>query len=237
MEVNISVTAGERLLVSPEGNSILYAGLLYRVATVAFERCKLSGSKEDALSIIIFAASAIEAYLNELGEVSDTFGRASGDEILKTLSVVLKDAEDSRLPTTTKCMLAKKFMTGINYDRGANPYQNFALLIDLRNLLIHSKPRGNGIADPSSQDQRILRNLVTRRLCDDPANENFLANIATLKVAHFCCNAAAMMIQDLDASYTMPQVHGVALFSFISDPPEEGLSQTEAMFPIVDLPI
>lgn len=237
--MNLSLSPGEALLTTRSGDSVhyslLYSGMLYRIATLSFDRCKSFENQHDAISSIIFAAASLEAYLNELSEVCDAYGQAANDETLKTMASILKDAEESRLPTTTKCTLAKKFLTGCNYDRGANPYQDFSLLIDLRNILIHSRPRGRGISEPSNQDQKILRNLVIRGLCEEPMNDNFLKNIATLKVAHFCCNAGSNMIQDLANSYNFPQDCNVGILSVVGEIPDETLTRIQSMYPNVHL--
>ncbi len=53
---------------------------------------------------------------------------------------VMGDAEEAHARLESKFTLAKWILSGRNVNRGGQPYQDFALLMRLRNDLVHTKP-------------------------------------------------------------------------------------------------
>jgi hypothetical protein len=92
----------------------------------------------EALASIVLAAISSESFINELAEAAVLAPEPPAH--LKALGTMLAEAEKSRVSVESKYHLAKFVLTGEPFDKGASPYQEFALLIDLRNRLLHSKP-------------------------------------------------------------------------------------------------
>ena len=107
------------------------------------------GGQDSALVSVVFAAASLEAFLSEsvyLAEFSNYIARIKGDigaasETAATFAQVLDDAEDSRASIESKFHLANLVLTGKAYEKGASPYQDFRLLTDLRNALVHFKSK------------------------------------------------------------------------------------------------
>lgn len=93
------------------------------------------------LIAIVFAASAFEAFVNELAELTNGTGDTPGvnDPTIVRLSKALCEAEDRRRPTRVKYKLAGK-MLGKGFDRDRSPWQDLDLLIDIRNAIMHLRP-------------------------------------------------------------------------------------------------
>ncbi|HRH98626.1 MAG TPA: hypothetical protein PLB55_21970 [Prosthecobacter sp.] len=91
---------------------------------------------------IVFAAAAGEAFINEIAElcaqpVLDCSSRSA--VLSEDLATMLDEVEKSRGSTLLKLLVAMKTLSGKTFDKGANPYQDFATLMDLRNTIMHIK--------------------------------------------------------------------------------------------------
>lgn len=92
----------------------------------------------EALASIVLAAISSERFINEMTEFASW--DADNQTSLRTLGILLAEAEKSHATIELKYQLAKFTLTGQSFDRGASPYQDFALLVGLRNMLVHSRP-------------------------------------------------------------------------------------------------
>lgn len=98
-------------------------------------------AQRECLASVIFAAMSAEAFPNELQQLSlDISDKAREPESVRALGQILSDAEDSRLQLKAKYQLIMLILSGAVLDKGAQPFQDFALLVDVRNLIVHWKP-------------------------------------------------------------------------------------------------
>lgn len=133
--------------VTAAGKS-LSAATLFRVAKSACERLKevtssTSGGKEDALVSIVFSAATLEAFLNELPALLSAFPEFLKDEQpqVPTFVKLADEVESGKGSIKLKYVLAYSVLSGKPCDKTVNPYQDFSLLIEARNSLMHRKPR------------------------------------------------------------------------------------------------
>ena len=97
--------------------------------------------QRNALTSIVFATVSAEAFINELHHTACIWAsRPESPEWTKALCEILGEAEKSRSSIESKYQLAKFILSGRAFDKGAAPFQNFALLVDVRNLIVHAKP-------------------------------------------------------------------------------------------------
>lgn len=85
-----------------------------------------------ALTVYIMAVTALESFFNEV-----FFG--SSKRVIKS-KIALEILED--MDIRTKYYLTPQLLWGKTFDRGAEPYQSFNMLVTLRNYLIHYKMKG-----------------------------------------------------------------------------------------------
>jgi len=202
---------------------IANAGLLFRNA---LEVCQAISTPPDmvphrseALASILFAALATEAFVNELGELAKVFtiGRSDLPGWIATLTSILEEAEESKASVETKYQFAKFVLTGQPYDEGAQPYQDLALLTDVRNSLVHIKSVSAKMEKKDSGEYewteprlmvRLMRRLqeLSIKYSDDSlrrvterSDSNFvIADLVSLlssqSVATWACRAAAGII-------------------------------------------
>ena len=133
--------------ISAQGK-LLSADRLYFVAKNAYERLKVfssstSGGKDDALVVLLFCAAALEAFLNELPELLSMFPAPSASEPPQIASYVdlAEEVEANNGSTKLKYLIAYSILSGQPCKKGESPYQDFSLLVDIRNELLHAKPR------------------------------------------------------------------------------------------------
>jgi hypothetical protein len=192
------------------------SGCLFGIAKQAYERAK-AGAKHDRshesnepLIAIVFAAAAGEAFINEIGELASQpagsfpeLGPEPGQ--VQTLAGLLSEVEDARGTTNLKYLLGKLALSGKTFDKGANPYQDFAILMDLRNSLMHLK--FDRIESVKINEVRIhypgvvaklrSRNVLAQFEDDDNAVASWVFRISTPAVARWGCNATAAMVKDI----------------------------------------
>ncbi len=122
----------------------LNAGRLFRHAVEtcqAIPPAPMGQHEREALSSIVLAVISCESFINELPEIAKQWSSdARRPGWLKAVTQMLEQAEQSRASIESKYQLAKFIFTAEPFDKGAMPFQDFALLIEVRNILIHAKP-------------------------------------------------------------------------------------------------
>jgi len=82
-----------------------------------------------------------EAFINEIPQLA---AEAAGDSTepgwVKAMGEIVGAAEESHAPIESKYHLASLVLTGHVFDKGVQPFQDFKILVDLRNLVVHTKP-------------------------------------------------------------------------------------------------
>jgi hypothetical protein len=190
------------------------SGCLFLIAKQAYERAK-AGAKHDRshestepLISIVFAAAAGEAFVNEIGELaSHPIVPDLGPEPdqVRSLAGLLSEVEDVRASTNLKYLLTKLALTGKTFDKGANPYQDFAILMDLRNSLMHLKfdriesIRINEVCvhAPRVVSKLLSRNVLAQFEDDNNAIASWVLRVSTPAVARWACNATARIVKDI----------------------------------------
>jgi hypothetical protein len=180
------------------------AGMLFKVACDHARRIQAparKGSQKPALVSIVFSVLTLEAFLNELAEFAyDTDIRKP--EVVDVLAEFLMDAERSNASLETKLTIGNWILTGARFKRGEPPFQDFALLVRLRNDLVHFKanarfedgvPKGKMHANlfGKFRDKKIL----AENMEDDELSWSVL--VQTKAVAEWSCKTAARMVSDL----------------------------------------
>ena len=121
---------------------ILEAQALFSIAVEAARgiagELRASGQTA-ALTSIVFSVISLEAFLNEAREVAhDIKENPSEPEVVTAFSRLMEDAD--RLSLESKFILSNWLLTGKRADTGRPPYQDFSLLVNLRNALVHFDP-------------------------------------------------------------------------------------------------
>jgi hypothetical protein len=181
-------------------------GLLFAHAVAATQRIPpevgdRTGGQSEALTAVVFSVTALEGFINEFADMASTSANwTATDPRVATLAAIVGELDQSRASLEAKFWFAKWILSGTNYDKGRHPYQDFKLLIDLRNSLIHLKtdriedkpPFGTG----SASSPACMRGLDARNLTgvfEGNTHTSWVAKISTRAVARWSCDTTAAM--------------------------------------------
>ena len=143
---------------------------------LAKEACKNSAHGNQPMVAIILSAVAVETFLNEAVEVAEPFvfekeGWEDEPEKLEALQSIVGDLERQRSSTSTKLQVAHFILTGKSIKRGEALYQDFDLLMSLRNQLVHSRVEkfevGLGL-EKEYEPHPLVKRLMDRKVIKAP---------------------------------------------------------------------
>lgn len=198
---------------------------MYKLAKIARQRCE-EGSTEDAIVAVVLAAASLEGFLNELVGLL-RFAPPETPATVLNLVEIWEDLEDTKVGT--KFPLAARLL-GKALERDKLPYQDFILLFQLRNQLVHLKPRVVIGVDENGkvtipEPPKILESLRSRGLIRRIEHKGLIVSwyneIMTPSVAAWACNVvvdiAKHFIQAIPSGPTKDLIESV--FSDFIAPP------------------
>lgn len=146
----------------PEVSGFLVTwAIIFKLAEMACQRAK--ADSREAIASLLLSAIAFEAFFNELVERAGKVAPSEHANINLFYSV-LTDMEEERAQLKTKVAVGHFILTGAPLDRGASIYQNFDLLIRLRNSIAHHRPERMILTwlgePPDAPTPRVIKQLV-----------------------------------------------------------------------------
>jgi hypothetical protein len=166
----------------------------------------------DALSAILFSAIAAEAFINELPEAAsrDAYDvrnlQVPAVTVLENLAATLNAMEQARERIQDKYHAARKILTGQGFHRDRAPFQDFDMLVKLRNDLVHPRhldsTTARGHTEPTSPVVRDLRQRGLtctrgRRRGDPMGGMSWLSELYCGRMATWAHKAACDVIREL----------------------------------------
>jgi len=193
---------------------LLSSGYLFTIAVEAVKDVKRLPLDEGPaahryITAIVFAALSLEAFINELVQAAEIAGKRVelSDELPPTVAAVgkiLPGVEQNRGQIELKLQLLSTLLSGQPYAKGDTVFQNFDILVSLRNALAHYKSLDTVVYDPSAgllyletKNEGILKRLRGGSWISSESGNPFMAQIATLTVAQRSCNAASELVKSL----------------------------------------
>jgi hypothetical protein len=200
--------------------TIQNAGRLFRIAVASADSITAGehhGHQQAALVSLVFAVVSLEAFFNEsvgLANLCLISGRAFVEgggnpkspepQVVSTFHQLMTDAEDAHMQLESKFVLANWLLTGRAVDRSRQPFQDLAVLVKVRNQLVHFKP--NEIFAGPEVTHEILthsRNPAIKHLrgrnvlADDIAGLTGWSEwISTKAMAKWSCDVVSRVIVD-----------------------------------------
>ena len=203
------------------------AGHLFFLAKQAYERTTGTKSdrepgKSDAIVAIVFAASSLEAFINELADWATEMPEImKNPEIVQSFASVMREVEDSRGSIRLKFMLTKLIFSGNTYKKDEQPFQDLTLLFMVRDALVHLKPQDEFKTAPDGQKVRVMTPKVLKALpknilakFDETVAADWKSMISTQAVAKWACNTAAKMVHSVIATLPESQFKKFAIDGF-----------------------
>lgn len=156
---------------------------------------------------IMFSAAALEAFINESTLVANFVPTASKQPFLENYSSVMLEAERKRISLEDKYLLAFKTLTNSNWNKGIQPFQDFKLLINLRNEIVHMKGDKwesqikTGATHPKREPENypaFISALQGKGIVRKPTKSSaWLELVDTTDVARWACGVAEGMSRHL----------------------------------------
>jgi hypothetical protein len=159
-----------------------------------------AGGQLQALVSLVFSVISVEAFLNEATEMALRFAKYAGEpQMVPVFAECMVDAEKSRASLESKFALANWILVGKKLNKGVQPYQDFALIVGLRNDLVHFK--GNERFDPNATPEEFHKNLIQRfgnknLLAENMEPGSWIHAIETKAIADWSCKTAAQVVVD-----------------------------------------
>jgi hypothetical protein len=152
----------------------------------------------DAILAIVMSAASTEAFINEFAEyVAPSFPTVASEMPpgAVTCAEVLKELEESRVPPTVKYLVGSQVL-GRAFNAGAAPFQDFKMLIELRNAIMHVKVALEGGRHPG---ERVTDALAQRGLAiaaRGPSSLPWFDRLMTPEVAIWAHDSALAIVSE-----------------------------------------
>ena len=168
------------------------------------------GIRDENLIAIVFSVLAVEGFLNDLSTLDGSRDEQPSivdcDDRLKSLQRVLTIAEEANLHSLDKLKLAHEIL-GKPIDFGRQPVQDYQLLKQLRDAIVHPKPSSTTmvteVTSPPSPPKflqskdKLIRALQSRDLlATDPSGlgQGFLYWLNRRKLAQWAVETASAIV-------------------------------------------
>jgi hypothetical protein len=192
----------------------VHSGFLWKTVCEARDRAVVAVRENpqvwpaDTIVAIVLAAAAAEAFINELTELvalqrDAAYRRTNPISLpLRAFADALQEIEESRGNLALKYLMASQTLSGSTFDKGSNPYQDFATLIHLRNDLMHLKPRDTFLEPENGlpgiiQPPGYIKALQQRALAHTPpkgVGMSWLNMLQTAQMSAWACDTAHSII-------------------------------------------
>ena len=178
------------------------------MAKLSRERAKQSSRDQphqpaDALIAIVLSVTTAECFINELAELVRLDYEGISRQFLSNEKLEFLEKfdleEKGRGRILKKYCVAALALSGDELIKDKNPYQDFKLLVDVRNCIIHLRPLQRLVPDVGfPQPEPILR-LAKLGLTFKPKwrDYSWVDAISTVEMAEWSCETARNMIVDI----------------------------------------
>lgn len=188
--------------------SYFHATFLFKIALRA--SIAKSGNQGQPVVCIVFCATALEAFINECGRLARTIPTDEKQNIVEAFASVMSELEDRREAIAIKYHLGLLVFKGATWEEGSQPFQDFKLLIGLRNELAHMKgdewQTEVGKFRPDLERQQVqypkfVRELHNRGVIPKPTKStSWLSQISNPNVSVWACKTASTMTTEFFAA-------------------------------------
>ena len=180
----------------------LEAGLLFGIAIDAIRQIKVhprTGGQRPALVSVIFSVIALESFVNEMTEHAQNMGSSQPADV-EVFAQMMGDAEEDHASLDFRLRLAHWILTGRTMDKGSQPYQDFALLLGLRNDLVHTRPNKLFTWGKTTNEEvhaRLLKRFRDKNILAEEYSASWTHLVETRAVAEWSARTVAKMVNEV----------------------------------------
>ena len=189
-----------------------------------FRRVGINGHHIHALSAYPLALAAWEAFLNETCMSTP----AQIDYPNSLLWDLMKQAENWSIEDKT--ILVPKLLLGNTFNESKQPYQDFKILVSIRNHIIHFRPEDAPV--------KKLRHLAERKITlipPDDARYSWSLQLQSTEGVRWAINTIAKMVSGLTVMFPKGNWPGNSLaFNSISETEAEEMFRAENLDPDIE---
>ncbi len=179
-----------------------HTGQIFSIAKEAYNKSisqtQQNKPSDDALVAIVFAVLTLEAVMSQVIHMAKSFAKMSPK--IDMFADFLNQLDSARTNLKDKYFLAHWLLCDKKLSRGAKLYQDFSLLIDIRNALVHLKPDKVSV---KNKIDNLLKRLDDRNLLSEGFLPRYKSGeraiwvfyISNSNVAKWACNTAVSMIE------------------------------------------
>jgi hypothetical protein len=179
----------------------------------------LEPGQMDALDAIVFAAASTEAFINEFAAIAheraargSTLVALPDDDRVQRTGRVLHDLEANRGAIRQKYSISHFLLCGQDYNKGAQPWQDFDALIRVRDAILHLRMDEFALDKEGNRTYpKLVQGLSNRGILapDTPRTTiPWIAIVATRSAAKWAINSAChIVISILDAVPSNDPLH------------------------------
>lgn len=178
--------------------TIAYSGNVLHLAKAAYERSKMQPS--EAVVCLILAAASVEAFFNEMVAQARSYRNKAQ---LVAFADLLGQLDSDHARLGTKLKIAHFLFQHKLLDAGRLPYQDYELLVTVRNSILHMRPDQFSWAPGKEFDlepNKLVKRLTQRKIikAPPPRHAPFLYTcLQQAEVARWAYNTAVKMIKYL----------------------------------------
>ncbi len=176
-------------------STLLWSVMRNRDRAKEFIAGKPDVPSHEVIPVIVLATASTEAFINEFSYVlskHQEFNWLDGKEKLQAAGACLDLLEEEHGALALKFAVASHLL-GKPFDKGKNPYQDFASLVKIRNDVMHMK----ALEAPSKYLEPFQNMGRAYRLAFNPLNPTgaWLAALMTENMAAWACDTAFNIIR------------------------------------------
>ena len=189
----------------------LHAQTLFGIA----KRASFRRHNDAPIIAVIFSATALEAFINDSIALADMVPTAEKQDIVVAYATVMKELEDRREALLIKYHIGLIIWSGSAWSEQLPPYQDFRLLLSLRNSLLHMRSDRwevhltRGSREPkrtSEQYPRFINAFRQRKLIESPSkSKSWLEIVNTPTIGKWACRTASeitkLFVERIPAGY------------------------------------
>ena len=177
----------------------------YFHASVFFDIAKRAAEGENTdpdapIIAVMFSVLALEAFINEAGALARTVGFSESEQHVEEFYSIMKELEERRESLLAKYDKGLLVFTDSMCEKGAQPFQDFKLLVTIRNSAVHMKADEwrvkveQGKTDPErgiTQYPKFVKTLQQRKIIELSTDSNsWLDEIMQPHLSTWACKTA-----------------------------------------------
>jgi len=177
-----SCTSGPQNARGMAGLSRTFYEVAYEF-TLSMSKGELSAFIKYPSAVVILLQSCLEAYINEFLAVHRQMDVQKWGAAISQLD---------RISLPEKWFRAPLIFSSKTFDKGAEPYQSFSLLVSLRNHLVHYDPR---FRTPLEFPSKKVRSLKAKFTFSYEGRADWTTQVLNLECARWGCQTVKAMVR------------------------------------------